>query len=147
MTSGRMKCAAWAVVAVFLPFVSGFGQGLQAKKEISLSLTVAPYIEISGSPIDWSRTNSMDFAYANCAFTANLGGENPGASPAVSRITLTVNGEESPLADWTRGVAAFPVSRAFAEAPHDGQVKLSIYVRPGAPQESSPRMTITLIPL
>jgi hypothetical protein len=142
-----MTYAVALFAAVMLWAGSGFGQGWRARSEMTLSTVLAPFIEIASGPIDWSRTHAVDFAYANCPFTANLGGDHPGRNPAISRITLTINGEETALVDWSRGVVSFPVSRAYTETPHDGQVKLGIYMRPDSTGDASRNMTITLVPL
>jgi hypothetical protein len=146
-TRNRLKNSSLIMITILLLSVLGFSQGMQAKSEITLSVIVAPYIEVSAGPIDWSQTNSVNFAYANCPFMASLGGENPGNNPAISKLTLFFNGQEHGFTDWTNGTTEFPASRSYIEAPHNGQVKLNIYVRPGAPAGSSPKMTITLSPL
>jgi hypothetical protein len=109
-------------------------------------VTVAPYVEITSSPIDWSRTNSVDFAYANCPFTVHLSGEKPGENPVISKLTLSFNDREHDFANWANGLVEFPLTRSYTEAPHNGQIKLNIYIRPDAPAGASPKMTITLSP-
>ena len=142
----RIKYHSLVIATILLLSVSGFGQGMQAKQVITLSVAVAPYIEIYSGSIDWSQTNSVNFAYANCPFTANLSGEKPGENPAISKVALFFNGQEHDFVNWTNGVAEFPFSRSYSEAPHDGQIKLNIYMRPGAPAGATPKMTITLSP-
>ncbi|MGB8953395.1 MAG: hypothetical protein WCC06_12110 [Candidatus Aminicenantales bacterium] len=143
----RIKYSSLIVAAIFLLSAVGFGQGLQAKREITFSVVVAPYIEIITEPIDWSQTTSVNFAYANCPFMATIGGENPGKNPALSRVTFSFNNREHDFVDWTNDVTEFPVSRSYYEAPHNGQVRLNIYLRTGAPAGPSPKLTITLTPL
>jgi len=142
----RIKFHSLVIASILLLSVSGFGQGMQAKKVLALSVTVAPCIEITSGPIDWSQANSVDFAYANCPFTVYLSGEKPGVNPAISKLTLFFNGQEYDFADWTTGVAEFPLTRSYTEAPHNGQIKLNIYMRPGAPAGPTPKMTITVSP-
>ncbi len=134
------------ITTIFLLSMLGFGQGTQLKNERIFTLFVAPYIEIYSGPIDWSESNSVDFAYANCPFTVYLSGEKPGVNPAISKLNLFFNGREHDFADWTSGVAEFPLTRSYLEAPHNGQIKLNIYMRPGAPAGATPKMTITLSP-
>jgi len=142
----RIKYHSLVIPTILLLSVLGFGQGRQAKQTITFSVAVAPYIEISSGSIDSSRTNSVDFAYANCPFTVYLSGEKPGENPAISKLNLFFNGQEHDFANWTNGVAEFPLTRSYTEAPHNGQIKLNIYMRPGAPAGASPKMTITVSP-
>jgi len=144
--ANRINYRSLVIANILLLSVSGFGQGMQAKQVITLSVAVAPYVEITSGSIDWSQTNSVDFAYANCPFTVNLSGEKPGENPAISKLALFFNGQEYDFADWTTGVAEFPLTRSYTEAPHNGQIKLNIYMRPGAPAGPTPKMTITLSP-
>jgi hypothetical protein len=136
--------------AAFVAILAGVGlaQGLEQKSgEITFAVRVAPYIEVRGGDIDWTKSEAVPFAYANCRFSATLSGENPGNVPDISRISLWFNDREYDFVDWSAGFGRFPLTRGFQETPHNGLVCLKIQTRADAKFITVPKLKITITPL
>lgn len=138
-----------AIITSIMLIFSGIavGQGNKASAKFTFTVTVAKYIETIPGPIDWNQSGSIDFAYANCPFSAIISGEHPGNSPNISKIAFFFNGQNHDFVDWTNGISQFPFTKNYYEAPHNGQVRLDITVRTNIPAGPSPLLKITLIPM
>lgn len=142
---GKFSAILFSILLIF----SGIavGQGKKASAKFTFTVTVAKYIEIVPGPIDWNQSGSIDFAYANCPFSATISGEHPGNSPNISKIALFFNGQNHDFVDWTQRVSQFPFTKNYYEAPHNGQVRLDISVKSESHTGPSPLLKITLTPL
>ena len=97
----------------------------------------------------WGNTGEWDLAYANCPFSVTLSGNNPAGQGVprfaraevgahgggfdvlntVYRIGFMTNGVVENDAFgyvWGFGASSFPKTANFSEAPHNGQVKMSL---------------------
>ncbi len=112
-----------------------------------------------------------DLAYANCPFSLTLAGQNPAGQgvPRFARaevgphaggfdvlntfyqIHFITNGQEvnTNLPDqWGTGASQFPLTKEFTEAPHNGQVYMSLipYINSDGHQDNWPQRKTLINP-
>ncbi|MFA5095475.1 MAG: hypothetical protein WC447_02340 [Candidatus Paceibacterota bacterium] len=92
---------------------------------------------------------SWNIAYANCPFSVTVAGDNPAGQgkprfarqevgphsngydviPTLYSIYFTTNGVSNLFyGTWLQGAHQFPYTKQYAEAPHNGQVKMDLNI-------------------
>ena len=109
--------------------------------------------------------NQWDLAYANCPFQVTISGSNAAGNtiprfarnevgthangwdilPTTYAIRFLMNGVWNEFTDWWDGASQFPITKNYAEAPHNGQVKMQMTVEANGTTTPDPGMPVRQI--